>query len=151
MTFDKQKYFNECLQQLTKDVNDLEQLGNDWSKIKPIVDQCFEWYEEGNLALYSIFENSCGSTNSFHFFGNLHSFLVNVLLDDSQFRIVWDKEPRLLWASHNDEDSCTDAGEIIKLFNWYKANDLRRHNLEAEKIKLLNELADRIEKGKIND
>jgi hypothetical protein len=70
--------------------------------------------------------------------------LVNVLLDDSQFRIVWDKDPRLLWASHDDEDSSTDAEEIIKLFNWYKENDLRRHKLEAEKIRLLGELVARI-------
>jgi hypothetical protein len=70
--------------------------------------------------------------------------LVNVLLDDSQFRIVWDKDPRLLWASYDDEDSSTDAEEIIKLFNWYKENDLSRHKLEAEKIRLLGELVARI-------
>ena len=138
---------------VTKDeTKTVEQLGNDWPKIKPIIDQCLEWYEEDHLALYTIFKSSCGSPGIVHFFGNLHSFLVNVLLDDSCFKVVLndEDEPFLEWASDDDEDSCSDEKEILKVFDWYKEDDLKRNRLEAEKIKLLNELADRIEKDRIH-
>ena len=156
VTFNKQKYLDKSIKKITEEIESLESLKNEGEDIKQIIEQCLDWYEQDNLALYSVFRESCGSPGCFEFFGALRSFLVNVLLDDSCFKITWKKmnletnkyesgipwkdTPQIDWAYDLDENSSTNPKEILKIFEYYKGKDLERQKKNDELLDLFKKL-----------
>ena len=92
MLIDTEKHRKKMIMSFETAIHDITELHNDHENLREIIEMAVAWYESDNVLDHSFFRKALGEDfTSTGFFGTLHSFLANTILDDSYYKICWEK------------------------------------------------------------